>query len=86
MGQTFAGVLGPLAFFTMLLRGVLEGAGAEDAVIRALLAMAVYAVIGYAVGRTAAWLTDEWVQMEFRRQIESVEGDSAAAESPAATR
>jgi hypothetical protein len=73
MGRTYAGILGPLTFLTVVIRGVIEGRGAEATLLSASLLMFAFAGLGYVLGRVAALIVDDSVQAEFRAELESLE-------------
>jgi hypothetical protein len=66
MGRSYAGILGPLAFATVIARGVLSQAGLEGTLLAASAALFVFAAIGYVVGQTAAHLVGESVRTQFQ--------------------
>ena len=53
MAPTYAGVLGPLAFATVLARGVVFGGGMVGTMKAACVCMFLFAAIGYLVRRLA---------------------------------
>ncbi|MEQ8791410.1 MAG: hypothetical protein RIC55_34425 [Pirellulaceae bacterium] len=72
MGRTYAGILGPLTFLTVVLRGAIEGRGAEGTLLTASLLMFAFAGLGYVLGRVAALIVDDSVQAEFRAELETL--------------
>jgi len=66
MGRSYAGILGPLAFTLVCVRGVLAGGGAEGIVLAAMAALFVFAGIGYLAGQTADHLVRESVRTQFQ--------------------
>lgn len=73
MGPSYAGILGPLAFTLVLLRGMIDGSSPDGILSTAAASLAVFAAIGYVAGRVAdqvLWdsvkkrLSDEMQQLE----------------------
>ena len=62
MGRTYAGVLGLLAFETVIVRGLLRSAGLEAAFWQGSLALFGFAALGFITGNTAAWIVGESVR------------------------
>jgi len=46
----YAGILGPLAFLTALIRGLMHGSGAESVLWTAWCGLLVFAAVGYVIG------------------------------------
>lgn len=65
MGRAYAGVLGPLASFVILSRGVVHGGDASSVVGTAWLGMWAFAAIGYVTGQTAGWIVEQSVRARF---------------------
>ena len=61
MARTYAGILGPLAFFTVLARGILGGGGSETVLFDAWCSLLVFAVLGCVIGWFAERTVDESV-------------------------
>lgn len=59
MARTYAGILGPLAMLTTLAHGVLHGGAAEFTLESALVALWVFAAVGYLAGRIAAAILED---------------------------
>lgn len=78
MGRTYAGVLGLLAFQTVMVRGLLRSAGAETVYWQASLALFGFAALGYITGNTAAWIVGESV-----RSSMAAEAAAQRSEQPA---
>lgn len=66
MGRSYAGILGPLAFATVIARGVASQFGVESTILAASAALFVFAAVGYVVGQTAAHLVNESVRTQFQ--------------------
>jgi hypothetical protein len=69
MGRRYAGILGMLAFATVVVHGVTHDAGAEATLWRACGAMLVMAALGAAIGALAGWTVAEAVRARLIRQI-----------------
>jgi hypothetical protein len=54
--------LGLLAFFTVMVRGLMHGGDAEQTLGTASLALFVFAAIGFAVGELAGWIVQDSVR------------------------
>ena len=50
MGRIYAGILGPLAMVVIICRGLKDSAGVEGTLTLAIVALAVYAIIGSVLG------------------------------------
>lgn len=66
MGRTYAGILGPLSFVTVIARSIVDGRSAESALLTAALALFVFASIGYIVGSIAERAVMETIETQFR--------------------
>jgi hypothetical protein len=66
MGRSYAGILGPLAFATVIARGVVSQFGVESTILAASAALFVFAAVGYVVGQMAAHLVNESVRTQFQ--------------------
>ena len=62
MGRAYAGVLGPLAFVTVIAQGLIHSASAEETLWRAALALGVFAVIGCIAGQIAGRIVEDAVR------------------------
>jgi hypothetical protein len=79
VAQIYAGILGLLAFITCLTRGVVHGHEIDGTLGVATFGLLIFGVIGYVVGRTAAWIVEDSVRGSVATQV-------AAEKSGAATR
>ena len=79
MGHHYAGVLGPLAFLTVLLRGLKEGAAATEVLITAWLALWIFAAIGYVAGRVAGWMIDESTRFKVSAELAARQAQAVPA-------
>lgn len=82
MGRTYAGILGPLAFLAVLIRGWRSGWPYEGLLLSAWLSFVAMAAIGYLVGRLAEWIVDESVQSRIVAELAARE---AARKEPSNT-
>lgn len=72
MGRRYAGILGMLAFATVLFHGAMHDAGAEATLWRACGAMVVMAVVGATIGALAGWTVAEAIRSKLIRQLSQV--------------
>ena len=79
MARTYAGILGPLAFFTSLARGALHAWPAEKTLLVAWTTLVGFAAVGWMTG----WIAERIVAEEVRGQIAA---ERAAARAEAETR
>lgn len=78
MGSSYAGILGPLAFVTVLLRGVVHGSSADSVLVSALVALVIFAVIGYALGIMADRAVLESVRQRFDHELNQQRTEKSA--------
>ncbi len=69
MSRTYAGILGSLAFITMLARGLSSGGGFEASTGAALVAMLLLAALGYVVGAVANWIVEDSVRSRVAAEV-----------------
>lgn len=84
MGRTYAGVLGCLAFATVLVHGAIHHAGLEATVVRAVGMMVGFAVVGFLLGSVAQNVVEESVRARMAQELaeraaESQDGAATAA-------
>ena len=65
MGRTYAGILGPLAFTTILARSVIDNSSVESTMMLATVCLFLFAGIGYLVGQVADSIVLEAVKANF---------------------
>ena len=70
MARIYAGILGLLAFATVMARGVVHGGSANATIWQAAMSLFVFAAIGYTIGRTAQWVIDDSVRGELTSQLQ----------------
>jgi hypothetical protein len=86
VGKTYAGVLGSLAFATVVIHGAIHQAGIEATVLRAVGMMFGFGVLGFVLGNVAQDAVEESVRSKMAQELatraaESQEGDAAAAKA-----
>jgi hypothetical protein len=69
MGRRYAGILGLLAFATVLCHDAMHGGGAETTLLAACGALFVFAAVGAIVGSLAAWIVADAVRSKLVRQL-----------------
>ena len=62
MGRAYAGVMGPLAFLTMLVRCLLKSVSVQATITQAVFCLFAFAAIGCVIGQLAGWIVDESVR------------------------
>ncbi len=65
ISRSFAGVLAIVAFLVTLCRGVSQSHAASDAIANALMAMAVFAVIGKLIG----WIAERSLEESVKQTV-----------------
>ncbi len=75
MGRDYAGVLGPLAMFVVLVRGLTAGSGVEATLLAATVALVGFAVLGFVLGTVANQIIDDSVRAQLTAQLEALEQD-----------
>ena len=81
MGRVYAGILGPLAFATILARSLVDGAGVESTVKIATVCLFAFAAIGYVAGRIADLIVTESVRTRFQAELQ-VRTPSTTTQAP----
>ncbi len=69
MGRSFAGILGPVAFMTVLGRGLLARHAVESTLLVAWFALLAFSAIGYVAGSIAGWIVDQSVRDRFAAEL-----------------
>ena len=77
MARIYAGILGLLAFAAVMTRGVVQAAEPAATIWQAVLSLFAFAVIGYAIGRTAQWVIDDSVRGQLTSQLQNKPSNSA---------
>ena len=78
MGPSYAGILGPIAFLTMLIRGVVRGGSVDGVLISSVASLLIFAAIGYVIGRIAEHIVLEAVRQRFNRDLKTREKSPSA--------
>lgn len=71
MGPSYAGILGTIAFATLVFRNAIHGVEVGPTIISACILLFVFAVIGYVIGRVAASIVTESVRVQMNRELEA---------------
>jgi hypothetical protein len=82
LGRAYAGILGPLAFIAVLIRGWRLGWPAESILLAAWLAFVALALVGLVIGWLGAWIVDDSVRA---RMLAEMAAREAAREASATT-
>jgi hypothetical protein len=69
MGRIYAGILGPLAMVVIICRGIKDSAGVEGTLTLAIVALAIYAIVGSVLGQIAQATVDESVRLRIEQQL-----------------
>jgi hypothetical protein len=69
VGRAYAGVLGPLAFLTVLVHGLLHSASPQATLWRACLALGTFAIIGCIAGQIAGQIVEDSVRGRLTAEI-----------------
>lgn len=78
MGRTYSGILGPLAFLTVVARGLIHGSTATSTLYWAWLAFVVFAAVGYLIGQIAASVVEDSVRASLAAELAAREVRTAA--------
>jgi len=71
MARIYAGILGLLAYATVMARGLVHAGPSSQTIWNAAVAMFGFAAIGYAIGRTAQWIVDDSVRGRLTSEMQS---------------
>ncbi len=69
MGRTYAGVLGCVAFATVVIHGAIHQAGIEATVLRAVGMLIGFGVLGFMLGNVAENVVDESVRAKMAQEL-----------------
>jgi hypothetical protein len=69
MARTFAGILGLLAFATVLARSLIHNTDYGNAIWQASVMLFAFAGLGFALGLVAQWLIDDSVRGRLTNEI-----------------
>ena len=71
MGRMYAGILGPLAFTTILARSVIGTSSVESTMMLATVCLFLFAGIGYVAGQVADSIVLEAVKAKFDKELQA---------------
>ena len=78
MAHVYAGILGPLAFLTVVARGFIHGGGPMSTLFTAWCGLLAFSAIGYVVGRLAAWIVEDSVRSRIAAELAAEEAAATA--------
>lgn len=76
MSRAYAGILGPVAFLTVLAREFSSSAGASTMLFHAWLALVAFAVLGSIIGHLAGRLVEDSVRAQMAAEVATLEAQS----------
>ncbi len=77
MGRTYAGILGPLVFATVLFRGLILVDAVEPTLKLAMICLFVFTVVGFFIGRVAETTILESVRTRIDLEMQVSGGDES---------
>ena len=81
MGRAYAGILGLLAFGTVIARNLVDGGSVESAMIYASLALFAFAALGFVIGVLAERIVVEAITTRLRTAYRTHDASPAVGES-----
>ena len=78
MSRTYAGVLGPVAFCTVVARGLIAGGEFESTMLLASISLFAFAAIGFVVGSIAETTILHSVIARCNAELEALEAEHEA--------
>jgi hypothetical protein len=69
MARIYAGILGLLAFATVVARGIVHAAAAADTIWQACGMLLVFAGLGGVIGQLARWIVDDSIRNQLAAQL-----------------
>ena len=81
MGRTYAGILGLLAFGTVIARCLVRGGNVESALWTASWTLFAFAALGYIIGSIAERTIVEAIEIKFHTDWQALESANHAAQS-----
>jgi len=69
VGRIYSGILGPLAFLTVVARGFIHGASATSTLYWAWLALIAFAAAGYVAGAIAGRVVEDSVKATLAAEL-----------------
>ena len=86
MGRTYGGVLGLVAFMTVLARNMIDGDTAVGTMRMATICLFAFAVLGFVAGQIADMVVHDLVRVRFEEEMRSRQQEANAdKETPAAS-
>ncbi|QDU55334.1 hypothetical protein [Aeoliella mucimassa] len=77
MGRAYAGVLGYLAAALTLARGFMASGGVESTMMNAIVALVIFAMIGFVLGSVAQETVDQSVRQRLEENLEASQSTEA---------
>lgn len=81
MVRSYGGILGLLAFATVIVRGCVHGGGAEPTLFAAWLGLMAAYPLGCLVGQLADWIVLESIRSKFAAEIAAREAKEPATQA-----
>lgn len=78
MARNYAGVLGLIAFITVMVRGYLDFGGIESTLQIACVALALFAATGWFIGGAAERIVDESVRERVNQELDKLQSELQA--------
>jgi hypothetical protein len=75
MGPSYAGILGPIAFVTMLARGLISGSSTDHSLFLAIVYLVAFAALGFITGTIADRVVLESVKQRFDHELSNQRTD-----------
>lgn len=82
MGRIYAGILGPVAFATILGRSLVDGGAVDSTIKLATACLFAFAAIGYIAGSIADSIVTESVRTRFEIALRAREAEAAQSGTP----
>ena len=79
MAHSYGGVLGIIAFVTMLVRGLLNGNTSFELLFTATLFLFAFAVVGFVLGSIAAQTVKESVKLQLNTELDALQKENTRA-------
>ena len=83
MGRIFAGVLGPLAFLAVVVRGILHNGSSQSTLQTASICLFAFALFGYVCGALAGWIVEDSVRTQVAAEAAAAQDEAKAAQAGA---